>query len=230
MTMIDSIAQEYAGWRRAKPIGNHGGRHPFRFLLGDAGWNRLPLDTRQRFERHIVACACVTYVGEVTECRMSRTGWLLANLARIIGGPLPLSQTTPMPACVTVTEDVVGGGQFWTRQYGRSENFPQVIHSAKRFAGPTGIEEYLGFGFGIALKLAERDGALLFCSDHYFIRFIGLRVAIPRWLAPGQLTIGHVDCGGGRFAFTLDLVHPLIGELVHQVALFADSEQDDRHD
>lgn len=223
MTAMKSIAAYYANWRRAKPDSKRG-RHPFRYLLGDAAWQRLPLDTRTRFERHIDASVCVTYVGEITECRISRAGWLLANLARIIGGPLPLSDEIGMPACVTVTEDMAGGGQYWTRQYGRPDHFPQVIHSAKRFAGPTGIEEYLGLGFGIALRLAERDGALLFHSDHYYWKAFGLRLRIPHWLVPGDLTIGHVDCGGGRFAFTLDLHHRLAGELVQQVGLFADAD------
>lgn len=224
MSAIAHIAKDYATWRRAVPDSNRKGRHPFRTLLGDEAWQRLPLDTRKRFERHIDASVCVTYVGEVTECRMSRMGWLLANLARVIGGPLPLSREIGMPACVTVTEDIAGGGQFWIRQYGRPDDFPQVIHSAKRFAGPTGIEEYLGLGFGIALRLAEQDGALLFHSDHYYWRAFGLRLRIPRWLVPGDLTVGHIDCGDGRFAFTLDLYHPWAGELVHQVGLFADVE------
>ena len=225
MAAIDTIAQDYAGWRRARPAAYPKGRHPFRHLLGEEAWHRLPPATRMRFGRHIDAGVCVAYVGEVVECRMSRAGWLLANLARLIGGPLPLTSDEGMPACVTVTEDIAGGGQFWTRQYGRPEDFPQIIHSAKRFAGPTGIEEYLGLGFGIALRLAERDGALLFLSDHYFVKCFGIRWRLPRWLAPGDLTIGHVDCGGGRFAFTLDLLHRYAGELVHQVGLFADAEQ-----
>lgn len=225
MTAIDKIAQRYVGWQRAKPVAYRGGRHPFRYLLGSEAWGRLPLATRQRFERHIVAGACITYVGEVTECRMNRAGWALAQVARLIGGPLPLSRDTGVPACVSVTEDLAGGGQFWTRQYGRHHAFPQVIFSSKRFAGPTGIEEYLGMGFGIALRLAERDGALLFLSDHYFIKLFGLRLRLPRWLSPGDLAIGHVDCGDGRFAFTLDLAHRYLGKLVHQVGLFAEADR-----
>ena len=225
MTSIESVARDYAGWRPARSVDCLGGPRPFRRLLGIEAWERLPSATRLRFERRIEAGVCVAYVGEVVECRMSRSGWLLAQLARLIGGPLPLSRGEGMPACVTVTEDRAGGGQFWTRQYGRPNDFPQVIHSVKRFAGPTGIEEYLGFGFGIALRLAESDGALLFRSDHFFVQLFGFRLRLPRWLSPGELTIGHIDCGDGRFAFTLDLLHRRAGELVHQIALFADAHE-----
>ncbi|MBL7372815.1 DUF4166 domain-containing protein, partial [Escherichia coli] len=94
--------------------------------------------------------------------------------ARLIGAPLPLGTDIGVSASVSVTADADGQGQYWTRQYGRAQGFPQVIHSAKRFAGPTGIEEYLGLGVGIALRLEEAGGALLFVSDHYFLKLGGL--------------------------------------------------------
>ena len=37
---------------------------------------------------------------------MSRAGWWLAQAARLIGGPLPLSRDAHVPSVVTVTEDV----------------------------------------------------------------------------------------------------------------------------
>jgi hypothetical protein len=198
--------------------------NPFRQILG-AEWRALPAAVQARFARHVPVNACVSYAGEIIECRMSRAGWWLAQLARIIGAPLPLSRTTGIAAHVTVTGASDGKGQHWTRHYGRHGAMPQVIHSTKRFAGPTGIEEYLGYGIGIALSLRVEDAALLFTSDHLFCRVGPWRLRWPRWLQPGQLTIGHVDLGTGRFAFTLDLHHPLLGELMHQVAVFADQPE-----
>jgi hypothetical protein len=41
------------------------------------------------------------------------------------------------------------------------------------------------------------------------------------------MVIGHDDLGGGRFTFTLQLTHPWLGELLHQVSQFNDTRADD---
>lgn len=191
----------------------------FRKLAGEEGWARLPEAVRARFG-HRPGHGTIVYAGEVVECRMSRCGRLLAQLLRAIGAPLPLSRDAFVPAVVTVTEDPASGGQYWTRLYGRGRGFPQVIHSSKRFCGPTGLEEYVGRGVGIALRVAVEDGALHFLSDHYFVALMGVRLRLPRWLSPGALKVSHIDCSHGCFAFVLALHHPLLGELVRQTALF----------
>jgi hypothetical protein len=192
----------------------------FRGLLGAAAWQRLPAPVRQRFSKRLAAGISVTYAGEITASRRNWIGGLLAQLCRLIGAPLPLGDELGVPAVVTVTEDGASGGQFWMRMYGQRHGFPQVIHSSKRFAGPTGLEEYLGGGFGIALTVSADARALHFHSDHYFVSIGGLHLHLPRWLAPGQLTISHVDCGDGSFDFILALEHALLGEVMHQTGHF----------
>lgn len=195
----------------------------FRLLLGEAAWAALPEASRARFGKRVADCRSVTYAGETVECRMSLAGRLLAQLARLFGAPLPLSPDVDVPAVVSVTEDPAFEGQFWTRIYGRRRGFPQVIHSSKRFCGPTGLEEYLGHGFGVALRLEVGGGALHFLSDHYFFAVGRLRLRVPVWLSPGRLRVSHVDCNHGRFAFVLDLRHPLLGPMIRQTAMFADA-------
>ncbi|MDF7774912.1 DUF4166 domain-containing protein [Sphingomonas sp. AOB5] len=220
----EPVRRRCGSWHRPAAETLPAGEAPFRNVMGEARWAALPEATRARFARHVGRGACVSYVGEVIECRLSRGGWLLAQLGRLIGAPLPLGEDVGVAASVSVTGDVEGCSQYWTRQYGRRHGFPQVIHSSKRFAGPTGLEEYLGLGVGIALTLDAADGTLLFLGDHYFLRLGGLRLRVPDWLAPGRLVVGHVELGEDRFAFTLDLVHPWFGELIHQIAVFADCD------
>jgi hypothetical protein len=195
----------------------------FRALLGAQAWGQLPVAVQARFSKRLSGTASVVYRGEVVECRLSRLGSMLAQVLRIMGAPLPLASDTLVPAVVTVTEDEASGGQFWTRQYGHHRGFPQLIQSTKRFAGPTGLEEYVGGGIGVALALTVRDGALMFISDHYFMNVGGWRMRLPRWITPGRLTVGHTDCGDGWFAFTLSLDHRWFGNLMAQTALFSDA-------
>ena len=158
-----------------------------------------------------------------TRSDFSRIGWWLAQLARLIGGPLPTGRETGVPMIVTVTEDAASGGQIWTRICARKRGFPQVIHSSKRFAGPTGLEEYVGFGVSMALRIAVEREALVFRSVGYSLQLGPLRLPLPRWLTPGDLTVTHSDLGGGAFRFTLEIVHPRFGRLIRQSAVFREA-------
>ena len=197
--------------------------HRFRTLLSDEDWGRLPLAIWRRFSKRFADGETVVYVGEVEAASSSRIGWWLAQLARIIGGPLPTGTETRVPIVVTVTEDAASGGQVWTRICARSDGFPQVIHSAKRFAGPTGLEEYAGHGVSMALRISVEHEALVFRSVGYALQVAWLRLPLPPWLTPGDLTVTHSDLGGGTFRFTLEIVHPRFGMLIRQSAVFREA-------
>jgi hypothetical protein len=195
----------------------------FRALLSDAEWSALPLAVRRRFSKRLAGGRTLVYTGEVLEMRMSRAGWCLAQIARLIGGPLPTSDEANVPSVVTVTEDMATGGQIWTRLYVRRRGFPQIIHSSKRFAGPTGIEEYLGHGFGMALGISVHRAALAFRSDHYFVQIFGRRWRLPQWLSPGEMIVTHAERSDGRFEFALAVKHPRFGLMIRQLAAFRES-------
>lgn len=194
----------------------------FRALLPAAAWAALPPAVRRRFSKRMTGGRTATYCGAVAVVHANAAGRLLAQASRMIGGPLPLV-FEPGPSVVTVTEDAVGHGQVWTRLYVRRTGFPQVIHSAKRFAGPTGLEEHVGAGVGMALTVAVEGEALVFRSASYFVTVLGLRLRLPCWAEPGRLTIVHRDLGDGAFAFTLALDHPWLGRLIGQDAVFTDA-------
>ena len=195
----------------------------FRALMPDEEWESLPLPIRKRFSKRLAGGMTVVYTGEILETRMNRAGRCLAQLARLIGAPLPTSTDAHVPMIVTVTEDMKTGGQIWTRLCTRRDGFPQIINSSKRFSGPTGIEEYLGHGLSMALTIHARDGALVFRSDSYFFRVFGLSIKLPAWFSPGVMTVSHAELGEGRFNFTLDVVHPVFGVLISQSAAFRET-------
>jgi len=195
----------------------------FRALLGEADWTALPLAIRRRFSKRLAGGKTAVFVGETLTNEMSRAGWWLAQAARLIGGPLPLVTDAHAPSVVTVTEDVATSGQHWTRLYARRNGFPQVVHSSKRFAGPTGLEEYVGCGVGMALTIHVEDQALIFRAAHYFLQLGPFRLRLPAWLTPGALTVTHAELGDGRFLFTLDITHPRLGRLICQTAAFQEA-------
>jgi hypothetical protein len=195
----------------------------FRTLLSPQEWGHLPVATWRRFSKRLRAGATIVYVGEVEEATFSRIGWWLAQVTRLIGGPLPTGGETGVPIVVTVTEDAASGGQIWTRLCARSSGFPQVIHSAKRFAGPTGLEEYVGCGVSMALNISVEREALVFRSAGYFLQAGPLRLTLPDWLTPGDMTVAHIDLGSAKFRFTLDVVHPRFGMLIRQSAVFREA-------
>ena len=195
----------------------------FRALIDDEDWAALPLSIRRRFSRRLADGNTAVYVGEILETRTNMAGWLLAHAARLIGSPFPISRDVHVPSVVSVTEDRANGGQIWTRLYARRRRFPRIVHSSKRFAGPTGLEEHVGHGVGMTLTMEVKDDALVFRSRDYFVEFFGLRIRLPTWFTPGALTVTHAECADGRFSFTLDVVHPRFGLIIRQMGLFREA-------
>lgn len=195
----------------------------FRALLSEQDWAALPVAVRRRFSKRLADGNTAAYVGTVVESWMSRSGWLLAQALRLIGGPLPTSRQAHLPAVVAVTEDMKSGGQVWTRLYARRRGFPQVVHSCKRFCGPTGIEEHVGCGVGMSLTVAVEGGALAFRSHRYFVALGRRRMVLPAWATPGALTVRHSEESGERFIFSLEIVHPRLGPLIRQRVSFQEA-------
>jgi hypothetical protein len=200
----------------------------FRALVGEEAWARLPEAVRRRFSKRLAPGEMVIYQGRVAATELSYAGRLLAFLARAIGGPLPFTHGATGAAVVIVMEDAALRGQSWTRAYARPGRFPQIVHSAKRFCGPTGLEEYVGRGIGMTLRVTVEDGALFFRSERYFFEFGCRRLYFPRVLEPGAMEIVHREeedreAGGGMFSFRLALTHPRWGRLLNQLAYFHDS-------
>ena len=191
----------------------------FADLAGEA-WEDLPTHIRRRFSRHLADGERIIYVGEVGGTRITLLGRLFAQVARLVGAPLPLEASGRTPITVLVTGCERLGGQVWTRIYDRARALPQVIQSIKRFGGVTGLEEIVGGGVGMRLTLSVRERDLVFRSAGYFLRFAGKQLSLPDWLTPGVIEVIHREESLGRFSFWLSVTHVWGGRIIDQVAFF----------
>ena len=196
---------------------------PFRRLVAEDDWQSLPIAVRRRFERVLAPGETAAFVGQVAETHLSPFGWLTAQLARLVGAPLPLKELARTAAAVLVTEDDGGDSQLWTRIYHEPGRLPQVICSVKRFAGPTGLEECVDCGVGMSLTLHIENRAIVIRSADYFWRRGKWRLRLPEWLTPGVITVVHREERAGQFSFTLTVEHPLCGCTIRQIAFFRDA-------
>ena len=196
-----------------------GAENRFADLAGGA-WKDLPTHIRRRFSHHLAEGDRVIYVGEVGGTHMSLLGRLIAQVAQLVGAPLPLEESGQMPVTVLVTGCESLGGQVWTRIYHRARAVPQVIQSIKRFGGVTGLEEIVGGGVGIRLTLSVHNRTLVFRSAGYFVRIAGMQLSLPDWLTPGVIEVIHREESLGRFSFWLSVTHVWAGRIIDQVAFF----------
>jgi len=224
MTLVEFNARRRQGaLNPPPPVSEPLGDTRFRRLIGEAAWKSLPAPVRTRFSHRAAPGEATVYLGTVSETRLNWYGRLAANLLRVVGAPLPLdSDNAGASAIVAVTERPDGCGQFWTRQYGRPRGFPQVIHSTKTFSGPTGLEERVGAGVTMSLRLVAGPDRLLFVSDRYCLKLGRLRVPFPGNALLGRIIVAHVPADDGSFDFTLEVRHRLFGLVASQRARFRD--------
>ncbi len=195
----------------------------FSRLMPPPQWQSLPAPIQQRFSSGLAPGEAVLYHGHILETRLSGSGLVLASLARLVGSPLPYRQGATGIAVVCVTEADNNATQCWTRLYEQKGHFPHTIHSMKRFRGSTGLEEYIGFGIGMALRVSAQNRALVFESDFYFLELWGFKLRLPAFLSPGKMRITHKQEKSGQFSFSLLLSHSLLGQLIYQYVLFNDN-------
>jgi hypothetical protein len=195
----------------------------FARLAGDS-WMSLPAPIRRRFSRHLADGERIVYLGEVAATHMTIVGRVVAQLARLVGAPLPLEAGGCMPVTVIVTGSPRLCGQVWTRIYDRARGFPQVIQSVKHFGGATGLEEIVAHGVGMRLRLGVRDGALVFGSAGYFIRCLGIQISLPNWMTPGVIEVVHREETSGQFSFSLSVTHSWAGPVIDQIAFFREEQ------
>ena len=198
----------------------------FRTLVGEAAWAELPEAVRRRFSKCLAPDETLIYRGNVSSRpELSRAGRVLSFLARAIGSPLPLTDGATGPALVVVTEDPAPRRAELAAHLHPPRPLPagdQLDQALPRRDGPRGVR-------GLRDRhVAARHGRRRACSSSarpaYFLELGRWRLPLPRAIASRP----HADRAPrrGRRAASpsrLQLTHPLLGRLVHQLAIFRDA-------
>ena len=193
--------------------------------VGEPGWWRLKPEIQERFAKDVKAGQVKRYEGVMSEVACSKAGWLLAQLCRLLGTPLATAAGRDVPTTVLVYPDPSGMGTVWDRIYFFPEKAPVTVRSSKVLDERDRLLERVGGGFGMLLRVFEREQALHMVSQRYFLEWRGRRLYLPDLLSPGTAHVIHSDEGSGVFRFRLTIAHPLLGSLFVQDGLFSDDDE-----
>ncbi len=193
--------------------------------VGEPGWWRLKPEIQERFAKDVKAGQVKRYEGVMSEVACSKAGWLLAQLCRLLGTPLATAAGRDVPTTVLVYPDPRGQGTVWDRIYAFSDKGTVTVRSSKVLDGRDRLLERVGGGFGMLLRVFEREQALHMVSQRYFLEWRGRRLYLPDLLSPGTAHVIHSDEGSGVFRFRLTIAHRLLGTLFFQDGLFSDGDE-----
>jgi hypothetical protein len=193
---------------------------PFAALVEWGGWNRLAPAIRERFAVEPFPGRRVVYAGNMHRIDASLAGQLFALFCRLLGTPLPPFTGRDIEADIRLERHDTDG-IVWTRHYRRGGR-TIAVRSVKRVAEDGTLLECVGAGFGMRLRVYEKDGALHFVSTRYFFHIGRREIALPDLLTPGPIHVVHTDLGDGRFRFTLTARHKLLGDTFSQDGIFHD--------
>jgi len=196
----------------------------YRSLLGEVAWYDLHPHIQHRFSLDYLHRP-VTYAGVMERVYLSPAGKLLAQLCRLIGTPLALHSARDVQMRVDVYADEKRGGIAWERHYLYRDFRPDRVISTKRIYPALGLVELIGGGFGMYLAISVLDRAIVFQSDRYFWQIGKTRITLPGLLSPGTTTVMQKAFDDGRFQFTLDVDHSLLGKVCQQRGIFAETCQ-----
>ena len=203
---------------KALRVGPWGQGSALKALMG-TDWYRLHPAVQARFFAEPEPGAPVDYAGIMEKVHCSKAGWLFAQATRLIGNPLAAQRGRDVPMQVRLIKKPGKTGIYWQRTYGFAGK-PFVVTSAKREDAQGRLCEYVGFGFGMRLKVLARNGALHFISERYFWQVLGVQIPLPHWLSPGRTHVSHTDLGGGHFRFTISMDHAWLGRTFYQTGVF----------
>lgn len=192
----------------------------YRYLLGNKYWGKIKPEIRKRFSVKPTEDGCICYAGKMDAVRLNVMGWLFAQVCRVIGTPLAPLTGENVPMQIQLSKNMNINGVDWKRIYYFKNNNEVTVRSTKSLNNLGQLEEHIGCGFSMALKVFEMEGNLIFESTDYIFRVGKILLRLPAIITPGVTTVLHEQMYQDHFRFTLSVKHPWFGQTIYQSGVF----------
>lgn len=109
---------------------------------------------------------------------------------------------------------------FWKRTIQAPNGKSTVFASRMEYQKDNDLIEFVGFGFGLYLKLTVENNTLVYRSNGHLWQLGRIRLPIPDVLFLGHATIIETAISENQFVLDFRINHPLLGETYSYNGIF----------
>lgn len=183
----------------------------FRLALGEDAWQRLAAPVRQHYDLAADSANSKTLNGVMDEIFHAPAIKPLLWLARGFGGLVPW-QGRDVPVEVrNWTDPARPNCLFWHRRFQFADGRRLVFASRMELAQDGEIIEFLRFGIGVRMRVAESGGALVYTARDHCWKIGPWLLGIPHWLLLGEARIVESPAAEGGIRLDFTITHPWLG-------------------
>lgn len=190
----------------------------FQQVLGK-DWNKLPKVIQKHYRLPS---------GNILQNRVSGSividyPWFVLPVLKVIrlfGGLIDVKCANNTVIVDKRVDPVRPGCLFWRREITTPNGEAIVFASRMEYQKANEIIEYIGYGFGLYLKVSVEDSKLVFRSNGHLWQVGNIRIPIPDMLILGHATITETAVSDEEFELDFTIRHPLFGDTYHYGGLF----------
>ncbi|BBA35784.1 uncharacterized protein sS8_3852 [Methylocaldum marinum] len=183
----------------------------FRRVLGEEHWARLAPAVRRHYDLSPASAEGLILQGVMEEIRHSPLikPWLV--IARWFKALVPYPGDNIPVEVRNATDPDKPDVLYWHRTFSFPDGRTTEFLSRMEPAGSGEVVEILRFGVGIRMRLAVRDGALVYTGLEHCWKVGPVMIGIPNWLLLGNAVIVESPVSDDEVRLDFEIVHPWLG-------------------
>ncbi len=143
----------------------------------------------------------------------------MVAIARLMGALIDTKSNT-LQASVKKWVNNDSGALFWRREIQSADTKTTVFASRMEYQHGNEVIEFVGFGFGVRLKVFAKNRQLIYQSNGHLWRCKLFSIPIPDVLFLGHATIIEKAIDDDSFELDFKIIHPLLGKTYEYGGVF----------